>query len=194
MTVRDATPGEAGIVAGLHAEITTGFLPTLGAPFLTRLYTALIAWPEGDVLVADRDGRVRGFVASVENTGAFYKHFAVRHGVIAGFLVLPRLVRPSVAKRIWETFRYGTDGDGVEVAAELFAVATASAARSEGVGTALLNAATDRYRQRGLTEVQVVVAADNEASLAAHRKAGFVDRSTTEVHAGELSRVLVWSA
>ena len=194
MIVRDATAAEAPIVAELHAQIATGFLPTLGTAFLTRLYRALVAWPAADVLVADSHGQVRGFVASVEHTGAFYKHFVKRHGVMAGLSVIPRLVRPSVIKRIWETFRYGTDDAGGEVHAELFAIATASDARGEGVGISLLNAATDRYRQRGLTEVQVVVASDNEASLAAHRKAGFVDRSTTEVHSGESSTILVWSA
>lgn len=194
MIIRGAMPAEARAIAALHAEITSGFLPTLGRPFLARLYKALIAWPPADVLVAERGGSLRGFVASVEHSGAFYKHFLMRHGLLAGLSALPRLVRPSVVKRVIETFRYGTDDGGLEVDAELFAVATAADARGEGVGRALLAAATDQYRQRGLTEVQVVVGATNEASLAAHRKAGFVDRATIEVHAGETSKVLVWSA
>ena len=194
MIVRGARADEAGLIAAPHAEIATGFLPTLGRPFLARLYKALIVWPPADVLVADRDGDVRGFVASVEHTGAFYKHFVLRHGLMAGIAALPRLVRPSVIRRVFETFRYGTDDAGAVAHAELFAVATAAETRGEGVGSALLDAATARYRERGLTEVQVVVGADNEASLAAHRKAGFVDRAMIEVHKGEPSKVLVWSA
>lgn len=191
--IRPARMDEAPVLAGLHAEIRTGFLPRLGSRFLTRLYRALIAWPGADVLVADDGAGPIGFVASTEDTGLFYKHFLRRHGVAAGLALLPKLVRPSVVKRVWETFRYGTDTQSVEVEAELFAIATSSESRGRGLGGALLDAAVARYRERGLDRVQVVVSSNNPASLAAHRKAGFVDAGTVEVHAGEPSTVLVWS-
>ena len=114
MTIRPARAVEAWGIAALHAEIAGGFLPTLGTAFLTRLYKALIAWPAADVLVAEQDGSPAGFVASVEDAGAFYKHFAARHGVLAGLAALPRLVRPSVMKRAIETFRYGTGDDAID--------------------------------------------------------------------------------
>jgi ribosomal protein S18 acetylase RimI-like enzyme len=192
--IRPARPGEAPVLAGLHAEIRTGFLPRLGSRFLTRLYRALIAWPGADVLVADDGAGPIGFVASTEDTGLFYKHFLKRHGIPAGFALLPKLIRPSIVKRIWETFRYGTDIQAVEVEAELFAIATSTESRGRGLGSLLLEAAVDRYRERGLDRVQVVVSSNNPASLAAHRKVGFVDAGTVEVHAGEPSTVLVWSA
>ena len=191
--IRDARLSEAAGVGRLHSEITSGFLPSLGAAFLGRLYRALIAWDGADVLVGEEGGRLTGFVASVDDTGAFYRHFAVRHGVMAGLVALPRLIRPSAIKRAWETLRYGTSEEG-DVHAELLAIATATESRGKGWGGRLLAAATDRYRERGLSAVRVVVGADNEASLAAHRKAGFSDRETIELHAGEPSKVLVWSA
>ncbi len=192
--IRAARMDEAAQVGNLHAEITSGFLPTLGPGFLTRLYRALIAWEPADVLVADQDGTVLGFVASVENTRAFYRHFAVRHGILAGLSAFSRLIRPSSLRRAWETYRYGSGDDHDGPSAELLAIATAAEARGQGLGSRLLVAATDRYRHRGLAAVQVVVGADNEASLAAHRKAGFEDRATLEVHSGESSKVLVWTA
>ena len=199
MTIRPARGVEAWGIAALHAEIAGGFLPTLGTAFLTRLYKALIAWPAADVLVAEQDGSPAGFVASVEDAGAFYKHFAARHGVLAGLAALPRLVRPSVMKRAIETFRYGTGDDAIDddapvIRAELFAIATSSESRGQGLGSRLIEAATEQYRARGLNQVKVVVGADNEASLAVHRKGGFVDHATIELHRGETSKVLVWSA
>lgn len=192
--IRRGVVGDATALAGLHTEIETGFLPTLGRPFLRRLYTALITWDEADVWVADDGAGPLGFVASVESTGRFYKHFLKRHAIGAGFTILMRLIRPSVAKRIWETFRHGT-GDGEAFAeAELFSIATSKESRGRGLGGKLLRAAVDGYRDRGLDAVQVVVGAENEASLAAHRSVGFADVATIEVHAGEDSKVLVWSA
>lgn len=191
--IRPARLEEAPVLAGLHAEIRTGFLPRLGSRFLTRLYRALIQWPGADVLVADDGAAPVGFVASVEDTGDFYRHFVTRHGIPAGLALLPKLIRPSLFKRVWETFRYGTKTQTVEVEAELFAIATSSESRGRGLGSTLLQAAVERYRERGLARVQVVVSSDNAASLAAHRRAGFQDVGRVEVHAGEPSNVLVWS-
>lgn len=192
--IRRAVPGDARALAGLHAEIATGFLPTLGPRFLTRLYRALIAWPEADVWVAEDDVSPLGFVASVESTGRFYKHFALRHAIPAGSSVAPRLARPSVVKRILETFRHGIGGGAGGAEAELFSIATSAEARGKGLGGRLLAQAVQGYRQRGLERVRVVVAADNRASLTAHRSAGFRDADEIEVHAGEASKVLVWTA
>ena len=102
-------------------------------------------------------------------------------------------------KRAIETFRYGTGDDAIDddapvIRAELFAIATSSESRGQGLGSRLIEAATEQYRARGLNQVKVVVGADNEASLAVHRKGGFVDHATIELHRGETSKVLVWSA
>ncbi len=192
--IRRAVPDDAPALAGLHAEITTGFLPTLGRPFLTRLYDALIGWPEADVWVADDGVSPVGFVASVASTGRFYHHFLRRHAMRAGWSIAPRLVRPSVVKRIYETFRHGTGAGAHHAEAELFSIATSAESRGVGLGGRLLARAVDGYRERGLDKVQVVVAADNAASLGAHRSVGFHDVATIEVHAGEASKVLVWTA
>lgn len=191
--IRDARPGEAPAVAALHGEITTGFLPSLGQAFLTRLYRALIAWPGAHVLVADDDGRVIGFIAFIEDIGAFYKHFVVRHGVAAGIAAFPRLIRPSSIRRAWETFRYGTADSELDGQGEVLSMATAPEARGKGIGRLLMEASVDRFRELALPGMHVVIAEDNEASLAVHRRYGFEEHSTVEVHAGEVSKVLVWS-
>ncbi len=187
LDIRPATADEASVLAGLHAEIRTGFLPRLGSRFLTRLYRALIAWPGADVLVAHDGAAPLGFVASVDDTGRFYKHFLRRHGLPAVFLLLPKLVRPSILRRIWETFQYGTETQTVEVEAELFAIATSTESRGRGLGATLLEAAVERYRERGLDRVQVVVSTDNAASLAAHRR----DRKSTRLNSShtDISRM-----
>ncbi len=191
--IRDARPNEAPAVAALHGEITTGFLPTLGQGFLTRLYRALIAWPAAHVLVAEEEGTVIGFIAFIEDIGAFYKHFLVRHGIPAGLSAFPRLIRPSSIKRAVETFRYGTADSELDGQGEVLSMATAPAARGKGIGRQLMEASVERFHQLGLPGMHVVIAEDNEASLAVHYRYGFEEHSTVEVHAGEVSKVLVWS-
>jgi ribosomal protein S18 acetylase RimI-like enzyme len=47
--------------------------------------------------------------------------------------------------------------------------------------------------QLGSPEVRVVVGAENAQAIATYRKMGFTDAGTIEVHAGEVSQVMVWS-
>ncbi|HEX2369043.1 MAG TPA: GNAT family N-acetyltransferase [Acidimicrobiia bacterium] len=190
--IRGARPEDAAAVAGLHAEIATGFLPRLGVGFLRHLYRALIEWPGADVLVAEDQAGPVGFVAATADTSAFYRFFLRRHGLPALLVALPRLVRPSVLRRAVETLRYGGGGAGA-VPAELLAVALSTELRGRGVGGRLLAEMEACYRSRRLPSVRVVVGADNAASLALFRSAGFVDAGEMAVHAGEPSLELVWS-
>ncbi len=190
--IRPARPEDAPVVAGLHAEIATGFLPRLGRGFLRRLYRALIEWPGADVLVAEDQAGPVGFAAATGDTSAFYRYFLRRHGLFAAFAALPRLVRPSVLRRALETLRYG-GGDSSAIPAELLAVAVSAEVRGRGVGGRLLAEMESCYRRRRLPSVRVVVGADNTASLALFRSAGFVDADEVAVHPGEPSVELVWS-
>lgn len=77
----------------------------------------------------------------------------------------------------------GTDQDGtlaafviVSVAAdqaEILTIATAKAARRQGLGHTLLDEVTAQLRDRGARELFLEVAEDNPAALALYRSAGF---------------------
>lgn len=47
--------------------------------------------------------------------------------------------------------------------------------RGRGIGEALIGAALEQARQRGLTRVELTVRADNERAIALYRRIGFVD-------------------
>ncbi len=192
--IRIATPRDAPSLARLHIEgISGGFLPRLGMGFMRRLYEAMVQWDEAVVLVADQGDGPIGFVAGTVSTGAFYRHFLRHHGLSAGIVALPRLVRPSNLRRAWETARYG----GEDVAwpdAELLSMAVAPAQRGRGVGHRLGTALLSDLAERGVDQVKVVVASVNLPAIRAYEKMGFVAAGTTEVHPGEVSKVLVWSA
>ncbi len=190
VTTRSALRSDAAHLARLHLDaITTGFLPRLGRPFLRVLYRALIGWNDSVVVVADKGGVV-GFVAGVADTGRFYRHFVIRHGLVAAVAAAPRLARPSLLRRAVETLRYG---GGVDVAAELLSTAVDVSVRGQGIAHRLGDSFLAEMTGLGVSEVKVVVGADNSAAIALYESLGFVTAGTIEVHARETSLEMVWS-
>jgi glycosyltransferase involved in cell wall biosynthesis/ribosomal protein S18 acetylase RimI-like enzyme len=189
--MRQATEDDAPFCARLHTTaIPTGFLPRLGQRFLTRLYRSIIDSDDGVVLVADLDGDPVGFVAGTTDTPSLYRRFLRRHGVAAGFAALPRLLRPSMLRRAWETFRYEDAVGGTR--AELLSMAVMPAGRRRGIGDRLGTELLGHLQARGASRVRVVVGDGNAAAVSAYEKMGFQSAGSVEVHRGERSVVLVW--
>jgi ribosomal protein S18 acetylase RimI-like enzyme len=98
-----------------------------------------------------------------------------------------------VARRAWETLRYGSgDDDGPH--AELLSMAVDYEVRRRGLGRALGDRFLTAMAERGVDGVRVVVGAHNQGAIAAYEAMGFERRDTIEVHEGEPSEVLTWSA
>jgi ribosomal protein S18 acetylase RimI-like enzyme len=159
---------------------------------MERLYQAMVDWDGSEIFVADGGLRPVGCVAGVTDGGAFYRHFVRHHGAGAALAAAPRLLRPRIARRAWETLRY--EGDHGGVAAELLAMAVVPEARRRGVATALGARLLEALSARGEAHVKVVVGAGNDGAVAAYRGMGFNASGVIEVHAGEKSQVLTWSA
>jgi ribosomal protein S18 acetylase RimI-like enzyme len=196
--VRVGTEADAMLAATLHAsEISEGFLPSLGRPFLGRLYRRVVRSPQSFLLVAQNDERVVGFVAGTEDVRVLYRSFLLHDGVFATISALPRVVRSW--RRVLETLRYPT-GAGAEQrggerelpSAELLAIAVAPAARGRGAGRQLVDALTTEFQRRGIRAVRVVVGADNNAAIGLYERYGFTKVARIEVHRGTPSQVLTW--
>ena len=195
MTVRLALDADTGRLAHLHAtRISDGFLPSLGPKFLERLYRRIVRSTDSFAYVAtdDTTDRVLGFAAATRDIGALYRSFLLRDGIVAGAIAAPRLVRSW--RRVLETVRYPA-GDGADLpAAEILAVAVDEAAGGRGIGTSVVDAATQRLAALGEESVKVVAGADNVAALALYARCGFVGQTRIEVHEGVSSEVLVWNS
>jgi len=190
--IRRGTPSDAAAVATLHAEsIAIGFLAVLGNRFLERLYQRVASDDHSFVLVhVDDAQRVDGFVALAENTGRLYRDFMVRDGMQAGLRAAPAVLRHPW--KVFETLRYGIDGRDDLPGAEILATAVAANSRGQGIGQALVAAATDELRRRGIEHAHVVTAADNDSAQRAYFACGFQRHATVEVHRGVVQEVLVW--
>jgi glycosyltransferase involved in cell wall biosynthesis/ribosomal protein S18 acetylase RimI-like enzyme len=195
--VRPATPADAAAMARLHADgMPDAFLPTLGQRFLARLYRALVTDPEAVALVAEGVDGVVGFAAGVTSVGGFYRRFARGHGPAAALAAAPRLVRPSVARRLLETVRYPAAevaGNGHLPDAELLSIAVAPAFRAGGTGRALADGVLAGLAGRGVDDIKVVVGAANQGANRFYAKVGFTEAGQLTVHQGTPSNVWIRS-
>ena len=196
LVIRPATGADAAAMARLHADgMPDAFLPTLGPRFLARLYRALAADPDAVALVAEGVDGVVGFAAGVPSVGGFYRRFARGHGPAAALAAAPRLVRPSVARRLLETVRYPAtgNGDGPMPDAELLSIAVAPGWRAGGTGRALADGVLDGLAGRGVGDIKVVVGAANQGANRFYAKVGFREAGQLTVHQGTPSNVWIRS-
>ena len=127
--------------------------------------------------------------------GGFYRRFARGHGPPAALAAAPRLVRPSVARRLLETVRY--------LAAEAAATAPArrraavdrgrAGFRAGGTGRALADGVLAGLAGRGVDDIKVVVGAANQGANRFYAKVGFRDAGQLTVHQGTPSNVWIRS-
>ena len=155
VTIRAATPSDAAAIAELHADsISWGFLVALGQPFLERLYRRVTSGNGAFGFVGlDGGDHVSGFVAVAEDTRRLYREFVVHDGVVAGARAAPALLRHPW--QVLETLRYGLGADDAPAGAEILATAVAGSSQGKGVGVALVEAAMDEFRRRGIEHVHV---------------------------------------
>lgn len=181
--IRPAVPADVSAMVRVHlAEFKGLFLAEMGPRFLGHYYEAFLAHPEGINYVADREGRVLGFVVGTLNEDAYRS--AVRDRRIGMALTsLARVItRPGLLPRVVGRFasvesdirdpieaRYLRDG-----AAHLISLAVSSAMTGTGLGTRLVRAFEDGARARGKTTVYLTTAAEsNESANRFYQKLGY---------------------
>ncbi|HEV2893868.1 MAG TPA: GNAT family N-acetyltransferase, partial [Actinomycetota bacterium] len=143
-------------------------------------------------LVAEDHRGVIGFASGVASVRDFYRRFYRRHGVRAAIAAAPRLVRPSVLRRVVETARY-PGGDDALPDAELLAIAVDAKvrARSVSVGVVLARGVLQRLAEFGAERVKVVTSSENHQANRFYGSLGFDHLSEIVVHDGTSSNVWV---
>ncbi|MBI3959939.1 MAG: GNAT family N-acetyltransferase [Chloroflexi bacterium] len=175
------TLAHAADAARLHILGQPGtFLTALGGDVLTVLYRTLPVSPVGYGYAAlGENGQVLGFAAVTTSTGRLFVEMATRR---LGQLLPPLLARftrrPSLILRSAQTLLYpllaGNADTGSGSCAELLAIMTEPAARSQGIGGALLAAVCAECRSRGVAELTVTVDAANQGARRFYQRHGFV--------------------
>lgn len=190
--IRRAKVKDAAALASIHRGALPGaFLSSLGHRFLRRLYIALATDPDAEVFVAEDGHGVAGFATGVPSVRGFYRRFYVRHGLLAGLAAAPSLIRRGMIHKFRETGKY-PDASRNLPDSELLSIAVAGRLRSRGVGRQLAERILSGLSERGVSEIKVVVGADNNEANRFYERIGFKHRVSLFVHDGEPSNVLVF--
>jgi len=178
------TADDAVSVADLHCtQIRGSFLSGLGCRVLARIYRAVPASSVGFGFVAERGGRVEGFIACATHLGRLYRTILLRQGPALGARLIGRLFRPRTIRGLVETFFYPRKVGRRDLPqAEVLSMAIAPELRGRGAGWRLMLAALDEFRRRGCTAVKVLVGAELEPANAFYRKLGFRLVATIQHH------------
>lgn len=181
-------------VAQLHIDcINQGFLPTLGAAFLTLMYECLDRHPNALLLTCEREGRVVGFVTSATSLRGVYLQM-LRHPWRLLSSLAPSLIRPRRLLRILEIVRYGMLAPRADAGlprTELLSLAVSPEWRGKGCAEELYQRLQASLRQRGETPFKIVVGAPLAPAHRFYQRMGAVAAAEIEVHQGEPSTIYV---
>ena len=170
------TPADVGSVVALHlAAFPSFFLSFLGPAFLRQLYRGILDDPEGLAVVAERDGRLTGFVAGVASQGGFYRRLIRGRLVQFGLAsIIPVLRRPTIVPRLLRALRKPADSASSIASASLMSIAVAPSEEGKGTGQALVRAFCDALARKGIAAVCLTTDRDeNDRTNRFYQRLGF---------------------
>lgn len=175
---------DASEVAELHINgITTGFISSLGKPFVTALYEAMIVCEDCLGLVAVLNDRVVGFVSFAISLRQVYRIILRKKGIQFAFILSRHLFNLKRLRRILETLFYPQRSVQTELPqAELLSISVSETVQGQGIGRTLVESGLRYCAEQGIDRVKVLVGADNLPANRLYEKCGFVFHSQIESH------------
>jgi ribosomal protein S18 acetylase RimI-like enzyme len=182
----------AARVARLHIQgISTGFISSLGVNFVTALYEAIAEDKNSFGFVAVENDKVLGFVAFSAALSRLYKYVAFKKGFKFIFVLAKKMLSLRVIKKVSDNIFYPSKMKKMNFPnAELLSIVIAPEGRGRGLAKQLVDAGFEECQRRGIDNVKVLVAADNEAANKLYKKCGFELAVQINSH-GVLSNIYV---
>lgn len=176
---------DASKIAKIHKqEIEKGFLSSLPAVFLEKLYVAII---ENDFcIVAKEGGEITGFIAGTKNIKKLYAHFLKKYFFYSIIFLLPKIFS---AKKIVETLFYPKNED---IKAELLTIAVKKEFQGQGVAKKMFEVFVSEMKNRDVSIFKVLVGEELLPAISFYEKNGFAFLKETEVHKGHKSRIYIY--
>lgn len=178
MTPRVARCEDLEVIARVHDTAFAGFfLSDMGPAFVRAYYEFILAYDEGLLLVADRDGEVSGFVAGFGDPASFYQYMSSRKSRLVLPVVKGMLHRPDLLPRVlFNRRRVSAEASGPRRADHfvLSSIGVDQAAAGRGLGRDLVTAFLASAGERGGKTVGLTTDAENnDAVNAFYLKSGF---------------------
>jgi len=179
-------------VARLHIEgISTGFISSLGIPFVKALYESIATSEYGFGFVAIQDGKVVGFSSFTTNLGGLYKSVISRHWYKFAFTLAIKAFSFKTLRRIIETLIYPNRVKDMNLpSAEFLSMVVAEEGRGKGLATKLMKAGFSRCSDQGIERIKILAAVHINAINRMYEKFKFDLVGQIENH-GNVSNVYV---
>ena len=164
-------------IAVLHQKAFPGFFLTqLGKTFLQTLYKGYLYDKNSNILIAEENGEIKGFLAYSNDYSYFYKEL-IKHRIIqfAWCSFLAFLRHPSFARRLFRAFKKSDSVEKKEKYVELASICVDPRNMGCGVGTQLIDYLKSITDFSCFEYINLETDADNnEAANAFYTKNNFV--------------------
>ncbi|UCG60099.1 MAG: GNAT family N-acetyltransferase [Phycisphaerales bacterium] len=179
-------------VALLHIDgISTGFISSLGADFVTCLYEAIAQSDVSFGFIARDDSGLLGFATLTTNLSRLYRSVVLKKGPRFAALLARKMLSVRRLKKVFETLSYPSRTEVVDLpVAELLSVVVAERQRRKGLATKLIRRSFLECDRRGIEKVKVLVGADNEPANRLYATLGFEPAGQIDSH-GVASNIYV---
>lgn len=181
------------------SSIKTGFLSTLGIPFLSTLYKAIDKCPHSCLITKKGDSNnITGFISGAISVKKMYKWIIFRYGLQFFFLVIIQALNPKFLKKIIETLFYSLKKDSLEnsaseiklVDAELLSMAVSEDARGQGIGGELIEELDSWLLKKSVKVYKVVTFSEDKISNGFYLKNGFALERSFKHHENIINEYL----
>lgn len=149
------TAADISQVARLHHKELSGFLPELGQSFLENFYEASRNLPEMFTFVYLDEGKIKGFVSSINNSRGLFKKIISQRPLNFSLLFLKYFIaHPSSIVKIFKILTYPGFKEG---GAELLTLAVGREYQKQGIGRKLFKKTQDEFRKRKISRFRISV-------------------------------------
>ena len=174
--VRDMKLAEVKIVVKIHLKsFPNFFLTSLGPAFLSELFTATIADPDGIGLVAELNAQPVGYVIGTVNPNGFYVRLARRRWLQFCLASLPALLKkPLIFRRLLRALSISNKKLPAADCATLMSICTDPDYQGRGTGKSLTQAFLAKAFSCGAGSVNLTTdAVNNDNVNQFYRSMGF---------------------
>lgn len=191
MIFRLAQKKDAWQIAEIHQqEIKKGFLSTLNNNFLTKIYSAIIGSKYSFCVIAEKDQKIRGFIAGVTDFNSFYLYFLKRYFFSAIVLIFPKIFNFKNIKKIFEVLFYPQKEENLPEA-ELLSMALSKDFQGKGIAGLMFNKFISEMKNRKINSFKVLVGSSLSPAIRFYEKNGFKFLKETRVHEN-VSRIYIY--
>lgn len=190
VSIRAVSPREKNLlkkIAKLHLAAFQGFFLTfMGKRFLRYMYQSYAEHPESDLLVAEEDGRLLGFLAYSERLSDLYRYMIKYHFLPFAWLgFCAALRRPSAFFHILRAFKKPQKAERTEPYVYLASIGVTPEEKSKGIGSRLISELKSRVDFSRVDYISLETDAEhNEPVIAFYQKNGFAPARTFETPEG----------